>query len=38
MNGMAQAFAIGIIGGISLFFVLAYYGVIDKLLHWIDKR
>jgi hypothetical protein len=38
MNGMAQAFGIGTMIGIGLFFVLAYYGLIDKLLYWIEKR
>jgi len=38
MNGMAQAFGIGTIIGISLFFVLAYYGLIDKLILWIEKK
>jgi hypothetical protein len=38
MNGLAQAFGIGTIGGIILFFVLARMGLIDKFLMWIEKR
>ena len=38
MNATAQAFAIGTIGGIILFFVMARLGLIDKFLYWIEKR
>ncbi len=38
MNGLAQSFGIGTLIGIMLFFVLAKFGYIDKLLHWIEKR
>ncbi len=38
MNGTAQAFAIGTLLGIALFFVMAYFGLIDKLLGWFEKR
>lgn len=38
MNPVAQAFATGIILGLLLFFVLAYLGLIDRLIksmeHW----
>jgi predicted RND superfamily exporter protein len=37
MNPVAQAFGIGIILGIILFFILARVGLIDKLLVSIDK-
>lgn len=37
MNAMAQAFGIGTILGIVLFFVLARFGVIDKLLVSIER-
>jgi hypothetical protein len=38
MSGIAQSFGMGTIIGIVLFFVLARYGMIDKLIHWIDRR
>jgi len=38
MNATAQAFAIGILGGIIIFFVLAYFGWIDKFIRWVDKH
>ena len=28
----------GVIIGMILFFVLAYFGYIDKFLHWIEHR
>ncbi|ADE12105.1 hypothetical protein [Sideroxydans lithotrophicus] len=37
MNATAQAFGIGIILGIIVFFILAKFGVIDKLLVSMDK-
>ena len=37
MSGMAQAFGIGTLIGIVLFFVLARFGVIDKLLMSIER-
>lgn len=37
MNATAQAFGIGTLLGIALFFVLARFGVIDRLLHWLDR-
>jgi predicted RND superfamily exporter protein len=37
MNPIAQAFGIGIIIGIILFFILARIGLIDKFLKSIDK-
>jgi hypothetical protein len=38
MNPIAEAFGIGIIIGIVLFFVSVYFGWIDKLINAIDKR
>lgn len=38
MNAMAQAFGIGTLLGIVLFFVLARYGLIDKLIDSLDKK
>jgi hypothetical protein len=38
MNPVAEAFAIGTIIGIVLFFVFVYIGWIDKLIKSIDKR
>jgi hypothetical protein len=38
MTGLAQALGAGVIVGIILFFILAYFGWIDKLIRWIDKR
>lgn len=38
MHGLAIAFGIGIVAGIALFFVFAYFGYIDKLLNWVDKK
>jgi hypothetical protein len=38
MSALPQAFGIGTIAGIVLFFVLAKFGYIDKLIHWIDRR
>lgn len=37
MNPIAQAFGIGIILGIILFFILARIGLIDKFLVSLDK-
>jgi hypothetical protein len=37
MNATAQAFGIGIILGIIAFFILAKFGVIDKMLASMDK-
>jgi predicted RND superfamily exporter protein len=37
MSPIAQAFGIGMILGIILFFVLAGFGLIDKLIASIDK-
>lgn len=37
MNPIAQAFGIGIVLGIILFFILARAGLIDKLLVSMDK-
>ena len=37
MSGMAQAFGIGTIIGIILFFVLARFGLIDRLLISIER-
>jgi hypothetical protein len=37
MSGMAQAFGIGTLIGIVLFFVLAHFGVIDRLLTSIER-
>lgn len=37
MNPIAQAFGIGILIGIVLFFILARLGLIDKFLISVDK-
>lgn len=37
MNPIAQAFGIGIILGLAVFFALAHFGYIDKLLASMDK-
>jgi hypothetical protein len=38
MNGLPQAFGIGTLAGIILFFVLAKLGYIDRFLNWIERR
>jgi hypothetical protein len=38
MSALPQAFGIGTLVGIVLFFVLAKFGYIDKLINWIEKR
>ncbi len=38
MSATAQAFGIGMVLGIVLFFVMVWLGWIDKFLHSIEKR
>jgi len=38
MNATAQAFGIGTLIGIVLFFILARLGMIDKFLWWLEKK
>ena len=38
MSATAQAFGIGMILGIVMFFVMVWLGWIDKLLHSIERR
>jgi len=38
MNEVAMGLGIGIIAGIALFFVLAHFGYIEKMLSAIDKK
>ncbi|BCK87095.1 hypothetical protein MIZ01_0865 [Sideroxyarcus emersonii] len=37
MNPMAQAFGIGTLLGIALFFILARFGLIDRLLASMER-